>query len=133
MNAQSELPGIIIAEDDGDFRTLLATLLRWDGHTVRECEDGQKLCDFLIAAVAAGQEPNLVIADIIMPGMTGLAACQHARDAGCTSRFIFMSTFNEESMLLRAMELGPEGIFRKPFEIAALQAVVSLSPPGVRS
>ena len=36
-----------------------------------------------------------------------------------------MSTFNDESTLVEAIELGPEGVFRKPFEIEALRSLVA--------
>lgn len=125
MATRSASLSIAVAEDDDDFRSLLVTMLRWDGHTVHEFSDGAHLSDYLISAVSSGGEPMLVVADIIMPGMTGLAACQRARAAGCRCRFIFMSTFNDESVFIEALDLGPQGVFRKPFEVEALRSVVA--------
>lgn len=125
MDAVSASSCIVLAEDDDDFRQLLATVLRWDGHTVREFSDGARLSEYLVSVSTSRQQPRLVVADIVMPGMTGLAACRRARSAGCSCPFIFMSTFNDESTLVEAMELGPKGVFRKPFEVEALRSLVT--------
>ena len=121
----SNTPTIVIAEDDDDFRILLATILRMDGHPVLDVGTGEQLSCYLIEASNASREPVLVIADVILPGMSGFAACRLAREHGCTSRFVFMSTFNNESMIDEAIELGPTGVFRKPFEIDALRLTVA--------
>ena len=125
MDVITASQSVVLAEDDDDFRFLLATLLRGDGHPVREFSDGQSLSEYLVSVSRRGGGPVLVVADVVLPGMTGLAACREARTAGCSSPFIFMSTFNDETTLLEAIDLGPTAVFRKPFEVEALLRVVA--------
>ena len=57
---------ILITDDDADFRALLRTVLESKGHTVLEAEDGSKA--FLLAAQ---EKPDLIILDMVMPGISG--------------------------------------------------------------
>ena len=75
----ASLPGsdtapVVVADDDGDVRTMLRTLLELDGHEVREARDGEeawKLC--------VEYQPSVVVADIQMPGIDGLQLCRRIR------------------------------------------------------
>lgn len=128
---------IVVAEDDEDFRKLLTTVLRWDGHDIIEFGDGEHLADYLLTSSPRVMTSTLVLADIVLPGITGLVACRRARAADCQCSFVFMSTFNDDATLTQALELGPLGILRKPFEIEALRGILgplcSVSAPRVRA
>jgi two-component system response regulator MtrA len=66
---------ILVADDDADVRTLVVLKLESSGHEVVGVENGA-------AAVAACRElrPDLVVLDMMMPGMSGLEACAAIRD-----------------------------------------------------
>ena len=113
-----------IAEDDDMFRFALAKLFRHYGYGVVEFSDGSQLADYLTATSGVDVPALVVLADVVLPGMTGLDACSAARTAGCTSRFIFMSAFDDDEVLSEALALGPTGIFKKPFDVDALRMAV---------
>ncbi|HET9847632.1 MAG TPA: response regulator [Candidatus Dormibacteraeota bacterium] len=70
----SELPVVLVADDDKDVRTMLRTLLELDGHEVLEAKDGDEAWKLCIDA-----QPAVVVADIQMPGITGLELCRRVR------------------------------------------------------
>ncbi|HET9861371.1 MAG TPA: response regulator, partial [Nocardioidaceae bacterium] len=65
---------IVVADDDADIRDLIALKLRQGGHQIETVKDGA-------AAVEAcrAHQPDLVLLDVMMPGMTGLEACRILR------------------------------------------------------
>ena len=65
---------IVVADDDGDLRALIALLLRRDGHTVVETADG-------VAALQAVRErrPDALVSDIDMPHLSGFEVCRAIR------------------------------------------------------
>lgn len=70
----TDLPLVLVADDDKDVRTMLRTLLELDGHEVLEAQDGDeawKLC--------MESQPAVVVADIQMPGLDGLELCRRVR------------------------------------------------------
>ena len=73
---EDSFPPVLVADDDRDVRTMLRTLLELDGHEVTEAKDGDeawKLCLQL--------QPAVVVADIQMPGLSGLDLCRKIRES----------------------------------------------------
>lgn len=112
-------PTLAIAEHNDLFRFMLTRLFRRRGHDVIDFDSGTELVASLLATPRT-RVPSIVIADVQLPGTTGLAACHIARGAGCTARFIFMSTFERDDVLIDALSLEPYGIFKKPFDVDTL-------------
>lgn len=72
----SDLPPVVVADDDRDVRTMLRTLLELDGHDVMEARDGHeawKLC--------VDSQPFVLVADVQMPGIGGLELCRKIRES----------------------------------------------------
>lgn len=65
-------PGVLIVEDDGPIRELLAALLREEGYTVFTAPDGRPALERL----RAHPEGLIVLLDLMMPGMDGFALLQ---------------------------------------------------------
>jgi CheY-like chemotaxis protein len=76
--AQPEASGIpvLVADDDPDVRQMLRTLLQLDGYEVIEARDGTEAWEAI-----EEREPPVVIADVQMPGLSGLQICQKVREA----------------------------------------------------
>jgi CheY-like chemotaxis protein len=76
--AEPESTGIpvLVADDDPDVRQMLRTLLELDGYEVMEARDGTEAW-----AAIEEHEPPVVIADVQMPGLTGLQICQKVRQS----------------------------------------------------
>ena len=114
---------ILIIDDDAAVREVLRRILESAGHTVREAEDGQKGLQAYRADHA-----DLVIADILMPGMNGLEVLQEIRKESPAARTIAVTGYdaNEEIGYLRlAEEYGAARTFSKPVLVPELLSAVA--------
>lgn len=68
---------VLVVDDDPDVRTMLRTHLEIEGYAVIEAADGNQAWELV-----QRHKPAVVIADIQMPGRSGLELCRHARAAG---------------------------------------------------
>lgn len=72
----SDDPPVLVADDDADVRTMLRTLLELDGHEVVEARDGEEAWQLCVE-----NQPAVVVADVQMPGITGLQLCRRIRES----------------------------------------------------
>lgn len=108
---------ILIVDDEQDFVKTTALRLRFEGYDVAEACDGKKA----IACIKQ-QKPDLILLDIMMPGMNGVEVCEKLRANPETSRIpiIFLTVW--ERLLPRAESKNQE-IYRhliKPFDFNKL-------------
>jgi DNA-binding response OmpR family regulator len=118
---------ILLAEDDADMRSLLATALRRDGYQVIEVVDGVALLERLGKSVlgrADGGSVDLIIADIRMPSLSGLDVLTRFRRAAGTTPFILITGFGDAGTHLEAARLGAAAVFEKPFDLDELRLAV---------
>lgn len=112
---------ILIAEDNASDRLLLATLLRRQGHTVVEAADG-------IEAVALFQRerPELVLLDVLMPRLDGLAAVRSIRELAADDfvPVVFLTSLQEPAELARCLEAGGDDFLSKPYNEVVLKAKI---------
>ena len=113
-------PTILIVDDTPQNIKLQATVLRHHGYTVVSASSGEEA----LAAVAV-QRPDLVLLDVVMPGLDGYAVCARLR-ADPTTRFlpVIMITASGEPAKLEALEVGADDFLHKPFDQAELLARV---------
>ncbi|HRE04143.1 MAG TPA: response regulator [Opitutaceae bacterium] len=111
---------ILVIDDDEAVRLRVRDLLeRSDTFTVDEASDG-------FAGLEAVQRhpPDLILLDIMMPGMTGLEVCARLR-ADAQSReipIIIMSAADESEAMIKALDAGAEDYLPKPVSAAELRA-----------
>jgi DNA-binding response OmpR family regulator len=112
---------ILVAEDDKEMRTLLSVVLRQHGYEVVEVPDGvellQKLAPF--ASDSHGDNFDLVISDIRLPGVAGLTVLEGLSQEQVLQPMILITAFGDKETHERAHRLGAP-IFDKPFDIAIL-------------
>src|SRR3954462_13774520 len=85
--AHQAMANILLAEDDDAMRQFLSTALTRDGHRVSSHRDGQQ-------ALAALDRPyDLLIADIVMPGLDGIELARRARESDPQLRVMFITGF----------------------------------------
>jgi two-component system cell cycle sensor histidine kinase/response regulator CckA len=114
---------VIVVEDSAPDRDLLATLLKYAGHTATLCADGQAGLD-LIKKV----KPDLVVLDLITPGIDGyeLARAIRANPATHSTPIILQTAHYLEGEVRRiAAQIGIQQIMIKPFEPQAFLDVVA--------
>jgi DNA-binding response OmpR family regulator len=125
-------PRILIADDDRDATLSLATLLRLEGYVVRQVYDGDAALD----AVREFQ-PDVVLVDIGMPGLSGYDVAQRIRDrygkAGPV--LIALTGWKQASDRILAVLSGFHHHVAKPYDPAALLTLVrGVAPfPGEES
>jgi CheY-like chemotaxis protein len=131
---------ILLAEDDAEFRQLLATVLLGDGYEVREAADGRQLLDWLATWTDGGHIDDicdLVISDIHMPGYSGLDVLSSLHCLDSPVPVIVITAFGDAATRRLAAALGAAAVLDKPFDLDDLRmtvlnvlAATSRSAPG---
>ena len=105
----NESPRIALVDDQALIRAGLRALLQQLGVTiVFEADSGDALLEQLL------QHPvQLILSDIRMPGMDGIQALKALRERGDQTPCVFLTTFDESDLLLRATEAGAQGFLLK--------------------
>jgi PAS domain S-box-containing protein len=113
---------ILVVDDDAAMRRVVEMLLAGRGWVVETAADGRM-------ALAALQEriPDLVLMDLVMPGIGGLGALRQLRAEARTRRLpiILMSVISEEESRVKALEAGASDYLIKPFSERDLLARVT--------
>jgi putative two-component system response regulator len=113
----SSAPSILIADDEELNRKLITTILSAEGYTTISASSGQEAL-----AIAESTKLDLIILDIMMPGMDGFATVQFLKNDERTSRIpvIMVTSFDDRKTKLRALECGAEEFLTKPVDRADL-------------
>lgn len=102
---------ILVCEDEEIMLTALEFRLRKYGYTVQRAVDGQEALDYLNDSL-----PDVVIADIMMPHVTGLELVSHIRDELKSNiPIIVISALELDEVVLEASKLGADDFITKPF------------------
>ena len=109
---------ILLVEDDLDLREMLKAILADEGHHVVDVSDGQAA----LTAIRGGQ-PDLIVSDIIMDGMEGIAAIMAFRKLLPETPIIAMS--GNELYLSNSEKLGADLGLLKPFTRATFQSEIN--------
>ena len=104
---------ILIVEDDADIREGVRILLEGEGYSVSEAENGRKGLELL------EEEPDLVILDVMMPGMSGLKTCEEIRKISYVP-VLFLTAKSQESDKLIGLMAGGDDYLVKPFSYSEL-------------
>jgi FixJ family two-component response regulator len=106
----STLSVISVIDDDASVRAATDNLLSSHGYIVRTFVSAE---DFLQSAHP--DDSSCVVADVQMPGMSGLDLLIHVRTRGNDVPFIFISAFPDESIRAQAIKVGAVCFLAKPF------------------
>lgn len=104
---------ILIVEDDADIREGVRILLENENYQVREAENGRKGLELLTGEI------DLVILDIMMPGMSGLRTCEEIRKTSNVP-VLFLTAKAQESDKLLGLVAGGDDYLPKPFSYGEL-------------
>ena len=114
-----ERSSILIVDDDPDIRKVLYLLLR-DDYTVAEASGGEAALQY----IEAHPETDLVVLDVMMPGMDGFEACDRIR-ALSNVPILFLTAKSAEADRLSAYRSGGDDFLSKPFSQGEFLAKVS--------
>jgi two-component system cell cycle response regulator CpdR len=126
---EDSMPRILIAEDDTGMRQFLAAALKRAGHETEACADGMEALDL----IRSSETPfDLLLADIVMPGMDGIELSQKATALHPTMKVMFITGFAGVALEAKA-EQRP--VMSKPFhlkelvdQVESLLAAAPISP-----
>lgn len=114
---------ILVVDDHAPTRALLRALFGYKGHRVALASDGRAALE-----MAAGDAPDLVLADVVMPGMDGFSFVRELRKQmrGSVPIIMMSASLHEDRARALAADCGASGYLAKPFDPElALQAVAA--------
>ena len=122
-----ELPvRVVVAEDDEQFRAMLCKTLRQGGYDVVEARDGCELGEVVNSLLLRPQGEavvELVIADVRMPGASGLNVLSELRRSDWNTPVLLMTAFADAELTREARRLGAM-VLDKPFDLQELLLLV---------
>jgi DNA-binding NtrC family response regulator len=110
---------ILVVDDEANARAALSEILRDEGYATETAADGFKALGKLEEFA-----PDVVLTDLKMPGLDGLAFMEKARSASPQTVFVVMTAFGSISSAVSAIKLGADNYLTKPLDYDALSAVV---------
>ncbi len=121
-------PAVFVVDDEAQICTLLTRILAREGYDVRAFTSGQEALD---AAVQA--PPEVVVTDLMMPGMTGLEMVRKMRESAPDLRAVLTTGYASVDTVVDALRSGIDDFVTKPFGVADIRAVVSRVLAGGRA
>ena len=114
----AELPTILVVDDEKTLRDTLEYNLRRQGYRVLAAADGNEAI-----RLAYAERPDLIVLDIMLPGMSGFDVCRAVRKE-LTVPILMLSAREEEIDKVLGLELGADDYLTKPFGLRELLARV---------
>lgn len=108
---------ILIIEDESNIRELISYNLINNNYKVLEAEDG-----LLGLEMSIKEKPDLILLDLMLPGMNGLDICKELRDRGSKIPIIILTAKNEDIDKVMGLEFGADDYMTKPFSVHELMA-----------
>jgi two-component system cell cycle response regulator len=113
---------VLVVDDDPRLLHIVAMYLGIEGYDVIIAPDGQAGL-----AEVAKQRPDLIILDIMMPGMDGIETCRRIRADPATAEIpvLMFSALSGDDDVERARLAGANHLITKPFNLVGLSAIVA--------
>jgi DNA-binding NtrC family response regulator len=116
----SEAANILLVDDEPGMLRYIRTLLEVDEHKVQTASTGEEA----VERVQKGLHPDLVLLDLLMPGIDGLQTLEQLRHLQPGLKVVMLSCVNDTRKVVQAMRLGAIDYLTKPFQKAELDAVI---------
>lgn len=108
---------ILIVEDESNIRELISYNLKNNSYKVLEAEDGVQGLELSLR-----EKPDLILLDVMLPGMNGMDICKELRNRGSKIPIIILTAKNEDIDKVMGLELGADDYMTKPFSVHELMA-----------
>jgi DNA-binding response OmpR family regulator len=121
---------ILIADDEMIMLKIIELRLKKDGHEVIVTSNGQEALEQIKL-----QDPDMIIADIMMPFTSGLEIVSVVKQSGLHRKvpIIILSSMGQENVVLEAFNLGADDYITKPFSPNELSMRVKRLAPAINS
>ena len=110
---------ILIVEDEQNIVDILSFNLSREGYDTLEAYDGPAGLQ-----LALENDPDLILLDLMLPGMDGFEVCRKVRESGSAAPIIMLTAREEEADKVLGLELGADDYITKPFSMRELLARV---------
>src|SRR5690348_2870409 len=111
---------ILLVDDEPGMLRYIRTLLEVDDYTVQTASTGEDA----LQQVEKGLQPDLVLLDLLMPGIDGLQTLEQLRQMSPGVKVVMLSCVSDTRKVVQAIRLGAHDYLTKPFQKAELDAVV---------
>jgi signal transduction histidine kinase/FixJ family two-component response regulator len=113
---------IVVADDNADMRSYFARLLRERGWIVEAVANGQAALDTVRAGIATSTPPDIVLSDVMMPGLDGVQLLAQLRADPTTAAIpvVLVSARAGEEARVQGLEAGADDYLVKPFSAREL-------------
>jgi putative two-component system response regulator len=118
---ESDRPRILVVDDHPSSRMTAVALLSVEGYEVLEADSGTAALGCVVES-----KPDLILLDVMMPGMDGFEVCQRLKQDEQTRLIpiVFVTALNDRRARLRGIEAGGDDFLTKPFDQLELSARV---------
>src|SRR5271157_3156623 len=116
----SDTAKILLVDDEPAMLRYIRTLLEVDDYKVETASTGEEA----LQRVDKGMEPDLVLLDVLMPGIDGLETLEQLRQKRPGVKVVMLSCVSDTRRVVQAMRLGAHDYLTKPFQKAELDAVL---------
>jgi CheY-like chemotaxis protein len=113
---------VLVIDDEMKTLIYMVQMLDYEGYEVRQAESGEEGFE-----VTLDWRPDLIVCDMIMPGMSGLDLLRTLRRNHIETPVIFMSATVDKELVAESMQTGAVNYLLKPFPVGNLLAVIDLS------
>ena len=110
---------ILIVEDEQNIVDILSFNLTREGYDTMEAYDGPTGLQ-----LALEHNPDLILLDLMLPGMSGFDVCREVRQSGSSTPILMLTAREEEADKVLGLELGADDYITKPFSMRELLARV---------
>ena len=114
-------PKVLVVDDEPNIRRALRVWLSDNGYAVQLAATGEEALD-----LAAVSSPDVLILDLMLPGMSGLEVCRSLRE-WTQVPIIVLSARGEEAAKIEALDLGADDYLTKPFGMGELLARIRVA------
>ena len=115
-----ETSNILLVDDEPAMLRYIKTLLEVEDHKVQTATTGEEA----LALVQKGLRPDLVLMDLLMPGIDGLQTLEQLRQIQPGVKVVMLSCVGDTKKVVQAMRLGAHDYITKPFQKSELDAVI---------
>ncbi len=116
----TEKAKILLVDDEPGMLRYIKTILEVEDHQVATASSGEEALE----AVQKGMNPDLVLLDLLMPGIDGLETLENLRKLRPGVKVVMLSCVNDTKKVVQAIRLGAADYITKPFQKAELDNVI---------
>src|SRR5579864_5813008 len=113
-------PHILLVDDEPSVLRYTKTVLEIDNYQVETASSGEEA----LQKMNRGPAPNLIILDLLMPGMDGLQTLENCKKIRPEQKVVMMSCVNDTGKVVQAIKLGASDYVTKPFQPPQLQGAI---------